>query len=91
MSETYQRIVLVSRPNGPVTADNFRLEEVATVPLADGEVRVRNHFLSLDPYMRGRMSDAKSYAAPQKLDETMGGNEIAILNKILDTGCLFGR
>ena len=76
MSESYQRIVLVSRPNGPVTADNFRLEEVATVPLADGEVRVRNHFLSLDPYMRGRMSDAKSYAAPQKLDETMGGGTV---------------
>jgi NADPH-dependent curcumin reductase len=73
VSETYQRIVLVSRPNGPVAAHNFRLEEVAMVPLADGEVRVRNHFLSLDPYMRGRMSDAKSYAAPQKLNETMGG------------------
>jgi NADPH-dependent curcumin reductase CurA len=76
VSETYQRIVLVSRPNGPVTADNFRLEEVAMAPLADGEVRVRNHFLSLDPYMRGRMSDAKSYATPQKLNETMGGGTV---------------
>jgi hypothetical protein len=76
VSETYQRIVLVSRPNGPVTADNFRLEEVAMASLADGEVRVRNHFLSLDPYMRGRMSDAKSYATPQKLNETMGGGTV---------------
>jgi NADPH-dependent curcumin reductase CurA len=73
MPESYRRIVLASRPSGPVTEDNFRLEEVAMAPLADGEVRVRNHFLSLDPYMRGRMSDAKSYAAPQKLNETMGG------------------
>jgi NADPH-dependent curcumin reductase CurA len=45
-------------------------------PLADGEVRVRNHFLSLDPYMRGRMNDAKSYATPQKLNETMGGSTV---------------
>lgn len=44
--------------------------------LAEGEVRVRNHYLSLDPYMRGRMNDAKSYAPPQPLNETMGGGTV---------------
>ncbi|MGO9930910.1 MAG: NADP-dependent oxidoreductase [Steroidobacteraceae bacterium] len=73
MAETYRRIVLASRPQGWVREENFRLETVPMPALAEGEVRVRNRFLSLDPYMRGRMNDAKSYAQPQKLDETMGG------------------
>jgi len=73
---TYQRIVLASRPRGAVVPENFRLEE-ATVPvLAEGQVLVRNHYLSLDPYMRGRMSDARSYAAPQALGETMIGGTV---------------
>lgn len=76
MTDTYRRIVLASRPRGWATVDDFRLEEVPMPPLADGEVRVRNHFLSLDPYMRGRMNDAKSYATPQKLNETMGGGTV---------------
>ena len=70
---TYQRIVLASRPQGEVTTDNFRLETVAMPAIADGQLLVRNHYLSLDPYMRMRMVDAKSYAAPQPLDETMIG------------------
>jgi NADPH-dependent curcumin reductase len=69
----YRRIVLASRPHGWVGEENFRLEETSMAPLAEGEVRVRNRFLSLDPYMRGRMNDAKSYAMPQQLNETMGG------------------
>jgi NADPH-dependent curcumin reductase len=73
MSESYRRIVLAARPRGWVTEESFRLETVPQPPLAPGEIRVRNQFLSLDPYMRGRMNDAKSYAMPQKLDETMGG------------------
>jgi NADPH-dependent curcumin reductase len=76
VAETYQRIVLASRPHGWVTADNFRLEEASMPALAEGEIRVRNHFLSLDPYMRGRMNDAKSYAVPQKVGETMGGGTV---------------
>ncbi|KAF1053591.1 MAG: NADPH-dependent curcumin reductase [Burkholderia gladioli] len=63
-------MLLVSRPDGAARLDNFRLVET---PLNDGELRVRNHFLSLDPYMRGRMSTAKSYAAPQPLDAVMIG------------------
>ncbi|HEV2612017.1 MAG TPA: NADP-dependent oxidoreductase [Noviherbaspirillum sp.] len=70
---TFKRIVLASRPKGQVTPDNFRLEEVPVPSLKDGEVLIRNHFLSLDPYMRMRMEDVKSYAAPQALNETMIG------------------
>jgi NADPH-dependent curcumin reductase CurA len=77
VTDTYRRIVLASRPEGWATVDNFRLEELPMPPLAEDEIRVRNHFLSLDPYMRGRMSDTKlSYAEPQKLDETMGGRTV---------------
>jgi NADPH-dependent curcumin reductase CurA len=76
MSDTYQRIVLASRPRGAATVDDFRLEEVPMPPLAEGQVRVRNHFLSLDPYMRGRMNEGKSYAAPQALGETMIGGTV---------------
>lgn len=71
-----QRIVLASRPTGFPSAENFRLEEVDLVPLAEGEVRVRHHYLSLDPYMRGRMSEGKSYADPQPLGATMIGGTV---------------
>ncbi len=70
---SYQQIVLASRPQGVVSVDNFRLESVPVPTLKDGEVLVRNHYLSLDPYMRMRMEDVKSYAAPQALDEVMIG------------------
>ncbi|MRW84719.1 zinc-binding dehydrogenase [Pseudoduganella sp. FT26W] len=74
--ETYQRIVLAARPRGAVTADNFRLETVPVPQLADGQVLIRNHYLSLDPYMRGRMSAAKSYATSQQLNDTMIGGTV---------------
>jgi len=73
---TYQRIVLAARPKGEVQPENFRLESLPLPSCGEGEVLVRNQFLSLDPYMRGRMSDAKSYAAPQTLDETMIGSTV---------------
>ncbi|GAB7522180.1 NADP-dependent oxidoreductase [Paraburkholderia sp. 2C] len=73
MTEINRQILLVSRPQGAATVDNFRLVEAPLAPLADGEFRVRNHYLSLDPYMRGRMNDSQSYAAPQPLDEVMIG------------------
>jgi len=79
MSKTYQRIVLASRPQGAVTPDNFRLETVDLPELQDGQVLVRNHFLSLDPYMRGRMNDSKSYAEPQPLDEVMIGGTVGVV------------
>jgi NADPH-dependent curcumin reductase len=68
-----RRIVLASRPSGPVTPENFRLETVPLPPLADGQLLVRNRWLSLDPYMRGRMNEGRNYAAAQPLNETMIG------------------
>ena len=70
---SYQQIVLASRPKGVVSVDNFRLESVPVPSIKAGEVLVRNHYLSLDPYMRMRMEDVKSYAAPQELDAVMLG------------------
>jgi NADPH-dependent curcumin reductase CurA len=72
----YQRMVLASRPSGEVQASNFRLETADVPAIADGQILIRNHYLSLDPYMRGRMSDAKSYAEPQPLDATMIGGTV---------------
>lgn len=71
-----RRVVLARRPRGEVTPDDFRLEEAPAPALADGEFLVRNLYLSLDPYMRGRMDDAKSYAKPAALDEVMGGGTV---------------
>ncbi|MEZ9269483.1 zinc-binding dehydrogenase, partial [Vibrio splendidus] len=68
-----RRIVLASRPVGAPTQDNFRLESVAAPTIKDGEMLLRSVYLSLDPYMRGRMSDAKSYADPVAIDEVMVG------------------
>src|SRR5438045_2085591 len=68
-----KQILLDSRPQGEASASNFKLVATQTPPLQDGQVLVRNHYLSLDPYMRGRMNDAKSYAAPQPLGQVMQG------------------
>jgi NADPH-dependent curcumin reductase CurA len=67
---------LVSRPAGAATAANFRLIEAPVPELGDGQVLIRHHYLSLDPYMRGRMNDVKSYAPPQKLNEVMIGGTV---------------
>ncbi len=73
---SYQRIVLASRPKGEVSVDNFRLETAEVPSPKEGEVLVRNHFLSLDPYMRGRMEVTKSYATPQAIDAVMIGGTV---------------
>jgi NADPH-dependent curcumin reductase CurA len=73
---TNKQIHLVSRPSGQATAANFRMIEVPVPDIGDGQVLVRHHYLSLDPYMRGRMNDAKSYAPPQKLNEVMIGGTV---------------
>ncbi|HYD55332.1 MAG TPA: NADP-dependent oxidoreductase [Burkholderiales bacterium] len=67
------RVVLASRPTGWVTEENFRLERAPVPQPKDGEVLVKNLWLSLDPYMRGRMNDVKSYAAKQEIDAVMVG------------------
>jgi NADPH-dependent curcumin reductase len=73
---TNKRWVLASRPTGPVSEANFRLEEAPVPRPAEGEVLVRNLWLSLDPYMRGRMSDAKSYVKGVEIGELMVGQTV---------------
>src|SRR3954468_1896170 len=67
---------LKSRPQGLPTMDNFELKPLDERPLADGEVRVRNAWLSVDPYMRGRMNDVKSYVPPFQVGAPMEGGAV---------------
>src|SRR5881398_339718 len=67
---------LTSRPQGLPTHDNFELRDMELPPLGDGMVRVKNLWLSVDPYMRGRMNDVKSYVPPFQLGEPMDGGAI---------------
>src|SRR5204862_1316021 len=71
-----RRVVLASRPQGAVSEDNFRIESAPLPRCGDGEVLVRNLWLSLDPYMRGRMSDAKSYVRGVEIGEVMVGQTV---------------
>ena len=73
---TNRQILLDNRPEGEATTGNFKLVTVQTPALQDGQVLVRHHYLSLDPYMRGRMNDSKSYAQPQPLGEVMIGGTV---------------
>lgn len=79
-----QRIVLVSRPVGAPTPENFRLEREALPDLAEGQVLLKTLYLSLDPYMRGRMSDAPSYAAPVAIGEVMTGGAVSRVERSLN-------
>ena len=74
-----REVQLVSRPVGWPTPDDFALVESVTTPLGDGQVRIRNEVMSVDPYMRGRMSDAKSYAEPYALGEAMHGGAVGVV------------
>lgn len=71
-----KRIVLASRPHGRPSLENFRLETAPVENPADGQVLLKLHYLSLDPYMRGRMSEAKSYAAPVAIGDIMEGGTV---------------
>src|ERR1043165_3134575 len=71
-----KQVLLDNRPTGEATPANFKIVTTETAALQDGQVLVRHHFLSLDPYMRGRMNDAKSYAAPQPLGQVMQGGTV---------------
>ena len=71
-----QQILLDNRPTGEAVASNFKQRSSETPALQDGEVLVRHHFLSLDPYMRGRMNESKSYAVPQPLGQVMQGGTV---------------
>ena len=67
---------LKSRPQGLPTSDNFELKEVELPALGEGQLRVRNRWLSVDPYMRGRMNDVKSYVPPFQLGEPLEGGAV---------------
>ncbi|KQX34154.1 NADP-dependent oxidoreductase [Variovorax sp. Root434] len=73
---TNKQIHLDNRPDGEAVAGNFKLVTAETPALADNQVLVRHHYMSLDPYMRGRMNDSKSYAQPQPLGQTMQGGTV---------------
>ncbi|ACA18796.1 Alcohol dehydrogenase zinc-binding domain protein [Methylobacterium sp. 4-46] len=77
MSDLNRRIVLAARPHGEPNPAHFRLERGAVPVPREGEVLLRNRYLSLDPYMRGRMSAAKSYAKPVEINEVMVGGTVA--------------
>ena len=72
-----RRVVLASRPAGAPAAENFRLEEYRIPLPGPGEVLLHTRYLSLDPYMRGRMSDAPSYAAPVAVGAVMEGGTVS--------------
>ncbi len=76
MSDVNRRIVLASRPHGAPKPEDFRLETVPRPEPGDGEVLLQTLWLSLDPYMRGRMSDGPSYAAPVQIGEVMTGEVV---------------
>ena len=67
---------LLSRPQGLPTHENFELRDIALPPLTDGMLRIRNRWLSVDPYMRGRMNDVKSYVPPFQVGEPMDGGAV---------------
>src|SRR5471030_3372291 len=75
------RIVLASRPEGAPTPENFRLEREALPDLEDGQVQLRTLYLSLDPYMRGRRSDAPSYADPVPVNGVMEGGAVSVVEQ----------
>jgi len=70
------QVLLASRPTGWVTEENFKIVSAPVAKPGEGQILVRNHYLSLDPYMRGRMDDVKSYAAKQEIGEVMGGRTV---------------
>ena len=77
MSRDAHRIVLAARPKGKAAASDFRLETIEIPAAGAGQLLLRTLYLSLDPYMRGRMNDRKSYATPVAVGEVMGGESVA--------------
>src|SRR6478609_7105918 len=73
---------LVRRPNGEVVDADLALVEHKLDDPGPGEVLVRNTWMSVDPYMRGRMNDAKSYVAPFALDEPMDGGAVGVVEQV---------
>jgi NADPH-dependent curcumin reductase len=76
MADKNLQVLLASRPTGWVSESNFRLAETPIPAVGDGQVLVKSHFLSLDPYMRGRMNDSRSYAAKVEVGQVMTGEAV---------------
>ena len=76
---TAKQWVLASRPNGQPTVENFRFEEVELPELSDGQILVESTCASVDPYMRGRMNDVKSYIEPFQIDEPLTGTAVGVV------------
>src|SRR6516162_9851486 len=74
-----RRIVLASRPQGAPVPEDFRLETHPVPKAGAGEVLLRTRYLSLDPYMRGRMNEGPSYAPPVALGEVMTGQTVSVV------------
>jgi NADPH-dependent curcumin reductase CurA len=89
-SDRPREVRLVSRPVGWPTPDNFELVESVVAPVGEGQLRVRNVVMSVDPYMRGRMSDAKSYAEPYALGEAMHGGAVGVVEESRAPGVSVG-
>ncbi len=79
---TTEQIVLASRPKGMPTTENFRSQEVAVNEIKDGEILLKGLYYSVDPYMRGRMNDAKSYAPPFEIDKPIMGS---VIGKVVES------
>ena len=82
MSLISREIRLKSRPVGTPTADNFELASVTLPAPGPGEVQVRNLWMTVDPYMRGRMNDVRSYTPPFQLGEAMQGGAIGEVDRL---------
>ena len=76
MSQSAKRVVLASRPVGEPKTSDFRIEDYALPTPGEGQVLLRAIWLSLDPYMRGRMSEGPSYAAPVPIGGVMEGGTV---------------
>ena len=85
-----KQVLLASRPQGRVAEANFRIAEAPLSEPGPGEVLVRNEWLSLDPYMRGRMNDVKSYVPPVQLGEVMVGQTVGSVVESRDPGFAVG-
>ncbi len=79
---TTQQIVLASRPKGMPVSDNFRMQEIELPATKAGEILLKGLYYSVDPYMRGRMNDAKSYAAPFEIDKPFNGS---VIGKVVES------
>jgi len=90
MKDLSREVRFVSRPNGASTHSNFEIAEVELQPLGSGEVRVRNTWMSVDPYMRGRMRDYESYLPPFQIGKALEGAAVGEVVESNDPGFATG-